>query len=520
VTNVGRRRLLQAAAGSLFLPVPYAHVWAQSEGAVKLLRLPKIALVLGNSRYAESPLKNPANDARAIGEALTASGFAVTTKLDAGRADMVAAIDAYVKELAAKKCVGLFYYAGHGIQLAWKNYMLPVDAEVDTVDDVQKQAVEVNNLMSGLTKAANPLNVIILDACRDNPFGSAKQPQQKGLSQMDAPSNTILAYATSPGNVASDGDGTNGLYTENLLREIKVPEAKLEDVFKRVRLGVRRRSNGAQIPWESTSLEDDFWFIPPKELKKQSEAERERHFREELAHWEKIQTATEPGPLEAFLRRYPNGDFSDLAQLQLDRVLAKQGEKKIEIAAQAGNPYTKGSAVADTRYKVGDTYDFRVLDVFSKVEQSRTNAVITRITDNEVIFSNGSVTDLLGNIRRHQDGRVYTPNQNNPLEFSVGRRWISRFVITFPGGRAITELEFHIVRREPVTVPAGTFNAFLVESRGWSNLSNAAHPMQIHNRMWFAPDQVRLAVLRETERRFPAMIVEASRTELVSFRQG
>ena len=304
-----RRDLLKAGAavGTLFLPSPFGRVWAQSEGSIKLLRLPKIALVFGNSKYKDAPLRNPANDAKAIGEALASSGFAVVTKIDASRAEMAAALDAYVKELAAKKCVGLFYYAGHGVQLAWKNYMLPVDAEIDTIDDVQKKAVEVNSLTDGLVKAANPLNVIILDACRDNPFGTAKPTQQKGLSQMDAPTNTILAYATAPGNVASDGEGANGLYTEHFLREIKVPEAKIEDVFKRVRLGVRRKSNGAQVPWESTSLEEDFWFLPPKNLQEPSESAKEKLFEEELALWEKIKSATAPGPLEDFLRRFPSG---------------------------------------------------------------------------------------------------------------------------------------------------------------------------------------------------------------------
>src|SRR5690606_5298532 len=129
-------------------------------------------------------------------------------------------------------------------------------------------------------EAGNPMNMIILDACRDNPLGGAARLAQKGLSQMDAPPGTFLAYATAPGNTAIDGDGgKHGLYTEHLLREIRVPEAKVEDVFKRVRLGVRRRSDGRQIPWESTSLEDDFWFLPPRDLRKRAEEEVEREFR-------------------------------------------------------------------------------------------------------------------------------------------------------------------------------------------------------------------------------------------------
>jgi hypothetical protein len=523
--NPGRRKLLQAgaAAGSLFLPLPYAWVRAQSDGAVRLLRLPKIALVFGNSKYKDAPLKNPANDAKAIGEALASSGFSVTTRIDASRTEMAAALDAYIKELAAKKCVGLFYYAGHGIQLAWKNYMLPVDAEIDTIDDVQKKAVEVNSLTEGLVKAANPLNVIILDACRDNPFGTAKPTQQKGLSQMDAPNQTLLAYATAPGNVASDGEGANGLYTENFLREMKVPEAKIEDVFKRVRLGVRRKSNGAQVPWESTSLEEDFWFIPPKELKKLSEAEKEKLFKEESELWARAEKATEPGPLEEYLRRYPNGNYSELAQVQLDRVLAKQGEKKVEVVSAASNPYTKGSAEVDTRYKVGDTYEYRELGLLSKSERGKFTQTITQITDSEVIYSNGFVTDLLGNTRRFPDGRRQTPNQNYPAEFIVGKRWQTRFINLLPdGGEARNELEIHIAARENITVPAGTFNAFRMEMTGFWVRTGAGISGRgtVDNKAWFAPDVVRAYVSRESMVRRQGGIVREERFELVSYKQG
>ncbi|HXD97968.1 MAG TPA: caspase family protein, partial [Candidatus Acidoferrum sp.] len=281
---------------------------------------------------------------------------------------MAAAVQSHVAEVAKRKSVGLFYYAGHGVQLAWRNYMLPVDAEVETIADIQRQGVEVNSLLEGLGRAGTAMNVIILDACRDNPFGHLQGVDQKGLSQMDAPRDTLLAYATSPGHVASDGAGANGLYTENLLREIAVREAKIEDVFKRVRLGVRRQSNGAQIPWESTSLEDDFYFIPPSRTVEPSETEKRRRFDEELALWQKIRGATDPAPLEDYLRRHPSGRFAELAQLQLDRVLARRGERKIRIASAEGNPFTKGSAAANTGWSVGDSYTYRVLDRLTSAE--------------------------------------------------------------------------------------------------------------------------------------------------------
>ena len=520
-----RRDVLRAGlgAGALFLPVPYAWVWAQSEGTVKLLKAPKVALVVGNGKYKDAPeLKNAPNDAKAVAEALKGSGFAVTMQLDTGRDALIGAIRDYVHAMEKQKCVGLFYFAGHGVQLAWRNYLLPIDAVIDKIDDVAKQSVDIARLMEGLTKAANPMNVIILDACRENPFGSVKGADQKGLSQMDAPNQTLLAYATSPGNVASDGDGANGLYTENLLREMKVPEAKIEDVFKRVRLGVRRKSNGAQIPWESTSLEEDFWFLPPKELKKLSDEERDRRFKEEAAVWAKAESATEPGPLEDYLRRYPTGQFAELAQLQLDRVLAKQGEKKVAVAVQEGNPYTRGSAEANTAYKVGDSYTFRELDLYSKVEQKTYTVQIQQVTDSEVIYSSGLATDLLGNIRRLPTGQRITANQNYPLEFTLGKRWASRFsIITTPNGDVDTALEYHIAARENVTVPAGTFNAFRVEWTGYARAAFVrAGSVQVQGKAWFTPDKCRHPVLREVERKAPNRTLESSRTELVSYKQG
>ena len=150
IPDVMRRRILAAgiAASALFLPTPFARVWAQSDGTVKLLRVPKIALVLGNSRYKDAPLKNPANDATAIADALKAVGFEVTAKLDADKASMETAVRSYVQALAARQCVGLFYYAGHGVQLAWRNYMLPVDADIDTI--VEKLGDSVDAAIAGL----------------------------------------------------------------------------------------------------------------------------------------------------------------------------------------------------------------------------------------------------------------------------------------------------------------------------------------------------------------------------------
>jgi uncharacterized caspase-like protein len=286
----GRRHALQGLTGLALAPL-LAPVAAALDGAVSAIHArPRHALVIGNGRYGSLPLQNPVNDAGAVAAELRQTGFAVDLRLDAGKGAMEEAIRAFAGHVGRDKAIGLFYFAGHGLQLDWHNFLVPVDAALKRAEDVPRQAVDIGALMDGLNKAGNPMNIVILDACRDNPFDVGLK-SGKGLSQMDAPIGTLLAYATAPGNTASDGSGANGLYTEHLLREMRAPEAKIEDVFKRVRLNVRRASRGQQVPWESTSLEDDFYFRPPPELRKLSQEELDREFAEEQAVWEKTQKA-------------------------------------------------------------------------------------------------------------------------------------------------------------------------------------------------------------------------------------
>jgi hypothetical protein len=347
---------------------------------------------------------------------------------------------------------------------------------------------------------------------------------------MDAPPHSILAYATSPGNVASDGDGANGLYTENLLREMKVPEAKIEDVFKRVRLGVRKKTNGVQIPWESTSLEEDFWFLPPKELREISEAEKEKQFDAELALWEKVRDSKAPAPLEDYLRRYPSGRFAELAQLALDRVLARQGEKRIDVVSAKENPYSKGTVMADLHFKVNDTYAYRELDLETKAVKRTFSNTVTEIRENEVVFDSGLILDLLGNVIQVPGRRRYSPRQDHPLEFALGRRWTTRYIQTNLqyGNSQAMEAEFHISGKEPITVPAGTFDCYVVEGLQ-QGITPARKKVEARSRRWLAPDQARSFIATEVvakliENRWPMapieQIIESTWTELVSFKQA
>ena len=289
------------------------------------------ALVIGNSNYSSAPLANPANDARAISKSLRDAGFDVTEVIDQGRDEMKNAVLAFSSLLQATKQPGLFYFAGHGVQLDWRNYLLPVNQSFNNAQSVRDNALDITELTRGFQTAKNGTNIIILDACRDNPFATSGVVP-KGLTQMDAPTNTFLAYATAPGQTARDaGSGANGLYTEHLLKEIIKEGAKIEDVFKRVRMNVRLQSNGEQIPWETTSLENDFFFRRPLNAKNLSEKDIEEDFERQLLEWQKVKLARDVKPYEDFLNKYPNGKFSELAHHRLERILAVSEQRDRDI---------------------------------------------------------------------------------------------------------------------------------------------------------------------------------------------
>jgi uncharacterized caspase-like protein len=186
----------------------------------------RIALVIGNGAYpGTAALANPANDAQAMSAALRGLGFNVVELRDASQQQMLAGIELVRASLTGKQGVGMLYYAGHGLQLDWHNFMVPVDARLSTSADVAAKTVDVNAVIDAFKVAGNRMNIVVLDACRDNPFRD--KASAKGLAPIDAPSGTFLAYATAPGNVADDGDttGGNGLYTQFLLEELKKPRS-------------------------------------------------------------------------------------------------------------------------------------------------------------------------------------------------------------------------------------------------------------------------------------------------------
>jgi len=219
----------------------------------------RVALVIGNAAYREAPLKNPANDARDIAAALTRLGFEVILRTDATLPQMEQAIDTFYDRLK-KGGTGLFYFAGHGLQVGGVNYLVPVGARLQSESDARYQTVDAGRVLGKMEDAANGLNIVILDACRNNPFARSFRSAAQGLARMDAPTGSLIAYATAPGSVAADGEGRNGVYTRNLLQHLGTRGVSVEEMFKRVRLGVVADTQKTQVPWEASSLTGDFRF--------------------------------------------------------------------------------------------------------------------------------------------------------------------------------------------------------------------------------------------------------------------
>lgn len=219
------------------------------------------ALVIGNATYPAAPLRNPVNDARDMARALRETGFRVTLLEDATQRAMKQAIQEFGQRLP-NGSVGLFYFAGHGIQGRNRNWLLPVDAELVREADLELWGVDAEAVLAQLEGAGDGLTLMILDACRNNPLARAFRSAARGLAAIHAHPGSLIAYATAPGELAADGDGVNGVYTQELLKNIRAPGIPVEDVFKRTRVGVQALTGGRQVPWESSSLTGYFFFVP------------------------------------------------------------------------------------------------------------------------------------------------------------------------------------------------------------------------------------------------------------------
>lgn len=241
------KKLLIAFILFLFTPVLLASATDDDRGIKRNKGEKRLALVIGNGAYPDSPLKNPPNDAKDMGDTLRALGFEVILLQNAGRREMADAVSDFGNRLR-KGGTGLFYYAGHGIQAKGRNYLIPTDARIESESDAEFESLDAGRVLGKMEDAQNGLNIVILDACRDNPFARSFRSAEKGLARMDAPTGSLIAYATAPGSVAADGKERNGTYTRYLIEKIKTPGLTIEQVLKQVSVAVIAETGGKQVP--------------------------------------------------------------------------------------------------------------------------------------------------------------------------------------------------------------------------------------------------------------------------------
>jgi hypothetical protein len=220
----------------------------------------RLALVIGNGAYPSRPLRNPPNDAAAVAAVLRDLGFTVSSGINKSQAEMEQMIRDFGRRLQSTCGVGLFYYAGHGVQIAGQNYLIPVNADLETEADYKYKTVDLNWALDQMYSEHNPLNIVILDACRTDPFPRSHRSVQLGLAQVSAPTGTLIAYATAPDSTANDGDGANSPYTAELMKQMRVPGVLVETMLRHVAEAVSARTNGKQEPWFNANIKGDFYF--------------------------------------------------------------------------------------------------------------------------------------------------------------------------------------------------------------------------------------------------------------------
>ena len=347
-----------------------------------------------------------------------------------------------------------------------RNFLVPVDAQIQREDEVAYNSVDAGQVLDKMEAANNRLNIVILDACRNNPFARSFRSGSNGLAQMDAPVGTPIAFATAPGSVASDGEGQNGLYTQHLLQSMRKPGVKIEDVFKNVRASVRRDSQGKQIPWESTSLEGDFVFVPQP-----------------------------PAPAAAV--------------------------KAVPAAA------AKIDSIAAPQLSIGDTWDYQLIDLLSGSVTEKFTRKLTSVAASEWQFG-GYITDKsLNLLRRVSNGKVtstWTPRRpQHDFPLRIGKTWTEAGVMDNDDRTTEIAYIFRVIRQEQVIVPAGIFDTLRVEGSakykakkkkdGSSGEGVATH------RYWFSPVTGNFVAYEFEETNWKGVVYKKERAELVSFKR-
>ena len=316
------------------------YVFAQPDRGVtnKPTGEKRLALVIGNGAYQKtSELPNPPNDAADMASTLKELGFEVLSGTNQSKRQMETLIREFGDKLARQGGVGLFFYAGHGLQVKGSNYLIPVEADIPAEDEIDYAAINLDFLLKKMASAGNDLNIVILDACRNNPFARSWRNfrdigEGSGLAKITPPTGTIMLYATQPGNVASDGSGRNGLFTESLLNQIKKPDVELDTMIKALARDVSEKSEKKQFPWKEGIATGDFYFagggngprpLPTPTVIISNNAEE--------VLWKEVAKLNTKLAVESYLIEYPKGKYAATARLKLQVIDADDLKKAQDI---------------------------------------------------------------------------------------------------------------------------------------------------------------------------------------------
>ena len=378
---------------------------------------PRVALVIGNSAYqGDLPaLPNPANDAKLMAKTLKSIGFDVVEAEDASQDEMKKAIAEFSDKLAAagKDGTGLFFYAGHGLQVAGENYLIPVDAKIKSERDVDLVSVSASTVMKQMEFAESAVNIIILDACRNNPLGGDARGLSRGLAKIEtAPRGSFIAYSTAPGSTAADGDGANSPYTTALAETITEPGLSIADVFQEVRTKVLASTGNEQTPWDSSSLTGRFYFKAPDATETASvtpppaaSSADEDALKTEKAYWDSVKDSGDPEAIDLYLAKYRNGYFVDLAEAKKAELTGGTKVASAETASDATEsiqvpPATPASAQAAPAVQpIGTSFVAQSQTVYAKsggqvrAEPNANASLVSKLQTNTEVTATGISTD-------------------------------------------------------------------------------------------------------------------------------
>jgi len=371
----------------------------------------RTALVIGNGGYSSSPLRNAVNDAADIAANLQKLGFSVTLKKNANHQEMEDAILEFGEQLK-KGGVGLFFYAGHGVQKDSRNYLIPIGARINKDTDVKFQAVDAEMVLAEMGNAGNNFNIVILDACRDNPFGKSFRTSSRGLAIIsDAPRGTFITYSTSPGRVAADGSGRNSPYTESLIKYMNTKGLPIEEVFKEVRKDLGRKTGGQQVPWELSSLEGQFYFLPGKSFKLDTAA--------------KDELEDENQKLEAEQRRLENEKAAFAKQKALDEKRQQIAEEKERLAAEKEEAR---QAAVDRKKRTLEEKQQKIEEekerLAAEKEEARQAALERKQAKKTIAMAKRTPVDTVMEIKR--DGRFIAYSNGTVLDTSTNLMWAAK----------------------------------------------------------------------------------------------